>query len=141
MGCGELVFELGDAACEYVGFDVLGVEQCLHLGFVCREFMDSCGEVTGGNLVELPAEVEACVALKSVALGTKLVDLLAGQVEIDAEAGVAGWGVSRGGARLVLFLDGGSDVFAHAFGIGEPGRDAGRASVGGVCDLVAVVLQ
>jgi hypothetical protein len=99
------------------------------------------GEFTGANLVELPAEVEARIALRLVALGTELADLLTGQFQIDAGAGGAGRAVSRGRARTGLFPNGGLDVSSHAPGIGEPGRAAGRASGGGGCDLVAVVLQ
>ena len=81
------------------GIACLSAEECFHLGFVCREFTDSCGELTGAGLVELPAEVEARVALQLVALGAELTDLLAGQFEIDAETGGAGRTASHGRAN------------------------------------------
>lgn len=64
--------------------------------------MDPDGEIDGADLVELLAEVEACVVLELVAFGAEFADLLAGQFEIDAEAGRAGRGVSLGGSRCGL---------------------------------------
>ncbi|MCN9244816.1 hypothetical protein NGF19_29225 [Streptomyces sp. RY43-2] len=66
--------------------------------------MDPDGEIGGADLVELLAEVEACVVLELVAFGAEFADLLAGQFEIDAEAGRAGRVVSLGVARCGLSL-------------------------------------
>lgn len=59
--------------------------------------MDPRGEIGGADLVELLAEVEARVAQELVAFGAEFADLLAGQFEIDAEAGRAGRVVPPGG--------------------------------------------
>ncbi|MFB7739265.1 hypothetical protein ACFC08_33815 [Streptomyces sp. NPDC056112] len=53
------------------GFDAA---ECFQLGVNLLEFMDSCGEISGADLVELLVEMEARIVLKLVALGAEIAD-------------------------------------------------------------------
>ncbi|MEU0836310.1 hypothetical protein [Streptomyces sp. NPDC005969] len=51
-----------------------GAEECFQLGIDLVEFMDSGGEISGADLVELLVEMEARIVLKVVALGAEIAD-------------------------------------------------------------------
>lgn len=124
-GCGEVVFQLGDTGAES---GVLGgglLKLVGQLVVVLGEFVDAGGQVLAAEGVELLSEVTAQGGAEPVAFFAERGDLLAREFQVRAQGGRAqrsgamtGWGL------CVLSGLCGVDVFADAFGVGEPGGDA-----------------
>src|SRR6266516_1460900 len=131
-GGGEIVFEFADAAVGVAGFGGAGVALGGELaggGFEAGDAGDQLGPV---GSFDLGAELEAEPGAELVPFGAEPADLVAGDGEVGAQAGVSyrfAAGRRAGGERRVpvlgLTVAGGFDVLADAVGVGQPGGHPG----------------
>src|SRR6266536_375280 len=127
-GRGEIVLELADLPLGVARFGGAGVTLGGELaggGFDVGDAGDQLGPV---GSFDFGAELEAEPAAELVAFGAEPADLLAGDGEVGAQAGLGGRGAAAGrgdraGTGLVLALAAlsGFDVLADAAGIDQPG--------------------
>lgn len=137
-GCAQVHLKARRSAVECVVVFSCLAEHVLEPLVVSGEVVDAFGQVLGAEGVELLSELMPESVPHSLFLFPEVSDLLPGQFEFRAQRRAGGSGACGSGGFGLLALLGGFDVFADAFGVGEPGGAAGCAGDRSVSDLFAL---